>query len=257
MSSSTSIQKALARALTNDRAGSVSSKDAKAIADAGIKEIFKSADPAATFARTQKFVEAAKVLVGSETAPAAKTLGQFETRGQGAVSARIEQLTGHKQLPAALAKEFKALLTDSGMAESAAAVKISNVKSSGSSFTFDYELGGEKKSAHAISYAGGHVLSPVKLTKATLDAATNAMRKQFDEEFSDLAEEHSAAEISAMRKQIVPGHAFFPGQDSDPYSYTNEYPVVLSMNNPTGSDHGFYVGIDPKKPSEASAYTFN
>lgn len=249
------IQKSLVTALTNDKAGAVSLSDAKAISEAGIKEIFKSKDPAATFARTQKFIDAAGPLASSGSVSA--MLNKYKARGQGAVEARLEQITGNKQLPASIAKRFKELMVDTSVAGSASDVKISGVKQSSAGYEFKYEIGGETKSAFAISYAGGHVLSPVKLTKTALDAASEAMRDILAEDFQEMLEEHTAAEVKAMKKLVVPDHAFFPGQDSDPYSYTDEYPVVLSLHNPTGSDHGFYVGIDPAKPAEASAYAFN
>ncbi|MBI2377986.1 MAG: hypothetical protein HYV07_28545 [Deltaproteobacteria bacterium] len=256
MSSSVGIRKALATALTNDKAGSVSKSDAEKISKAGIGEIFESKDPAATFTRAKKVVDAAKLLASSRGG-ATSTLNRFDARGQGAVTARIEQLTGEKQLPEKISSAFKQTMVDTGLAPSKAAVSITNTKKTSSNYQFDFEIGGKTGRAYAIKYADGYVMSPLKLTKSTLDAATHAMRNAFDEEFQDMTAELSASERAAMRRAIVPERALFPGEESDPYNYSDEYPLVLSMANPTGSDHGFYVGIDPKKPSGASAYTFN
>ncbi|MFC1707213.1 hypothetical protein ACFL59_10445 [Planctomycetota bacterium] len=66
----------------------------------------------------------------------------------------------------------------------------------------------------------------------------------------------SISQIAGMRESIQPERAFFPGEDSDPHGYTSDYPLVLHMSNPTGSDHGFFTGVNPAT-SEFDSYSFN
>ncbi len=96
-----------------------------------------------------------------------------------------------------------------------------------------------------------------KLTKANLDTATKAFQKYFDEERApDLRSNGtSAAEVRAMRADFKPHYVFFPGQ-SDPNDLVSSYPLVFSFKNPTGSDHGCYVGLNPTN-GDTEAYTFN
>lgn len=247
----------LADAITNDARGVVSRKDAEKLVYAGVKEIFSSDDPLSTYEGNQRYIGAARALLGKDKA-AKKALDAYSARGMGAVAVRLEQLTGNKQLPLELKDRFVENLVDHEVVESASDIKISNVKGDKETgFSFDYTIGDEKRTGYAVPYQGDLFLSPVKLDSATLDAAVEAMKTAMgDEDFFD-GWEMSDDEISATLDAIVPDRAKFPGEYSDPYNYTDDYPVVLVMSNDTGSDHGFFVGIDPANPNDASGYTFN
>lgn len=254
------IAGALAAALTNDRKGAVSRADARRMVEAGVQDILGAKDPEATYAASQKYIQAAKALVGGQTALAA--LASFDKRGIDAVAIRQGQQSGGAVLPVPVREAFLDIMEYGEVAPSRDAVTISNTTgSSATGFQFDYTIGGETKKGYAIPYAGHFVLSPTPIEKKTLDAATAKMRQHFDEHFApfmaEWAPENTPAVIAQVRAAIRPERAYFPGEYSDPYNFVADYPIVLSFDNQSGSDHGFFVGIDPKKPGEAEAYDFN
>lgn len=254
------IAAALASALTNDRKGAVSRADAQKIVKAGVQDILASKAPEAAYGHAKKYMQAAKALVGGQTALA--ELGRFDKKGLHAVSVRLAQQTGQSQLPIPVRDAFLDLMEYGEVAPSRDAVSISNTTGSAATgFRFDYTIGAETKTAYAIPYAGQLVLSPVPIEKKTLDAATAKMRAHFDEHFApfmaEWAPENTPAVIAEVRAAIRPERAYFPGEYSDPYNFVADYPLVLSFDNQSGSDHGFFVGIDPKKPGQAEAYDFN
>ncbi len=255
------IAAALATALTNDRKGAVSRADAKKIVNAGVEDILASEAPASSYAGSHKYIAAARGLVGQDSR-VVRELDRFAQKGEDAVAVRLGQQTGQVQLPLGVKEAFLDIMEYGEAAPSRDAIGISNVSGgSQSGYRFDYTIGDETRTAHAIPYAGHFVLSPIAIEKKTLDAATAKMRAHFDEHFApfmtEWASENTPAVIAAARAAIRPERAYFPGEYSDPYSFVETYPLVLSFDNQTGSDHGFFVGIDPKKPNEAEAYDFN
>lgn len=254
------IAAALAAALTNDRKGSVSRADAQKVVAAGVRDILDAKDPEASYAVSQKYIQAARTLVGGQSA--LTELGRFEKKGLHAVTVRLEKETGQTQLPLHVRDAFLDIMEYGEAAPSRDAVSLSNTTGSpATGYRFDYTIGAETKTAYAIPYAGHFVLSPVPIEKKTLDAATAKMRQHFDEHFApfmaEWSDENTPAVIAQARAAIRPERAYFPGEYSDPYNFVADYPIVLSFDNQTGSDHGFFVGIDPKKPGQAEAYDFN
>jgi len=248
---------ALARALTNDKHGTVSAADAKAIVQESVKEIADAKDPQRAFERSQQTVRAALALV-SPTGAAGKTLNEFPTLGKNAVSTRLAELAGAGSLPNDVKAELKTLLVDAGVIDRSASFRTESVKGDAQKgFSFEFSAGAVKGKAHALRYRDRWVLSPVPLSKKNLDDATNAMRAWFDTDFAPDMRQWgaTAAEIKEARAALLPRYAFFPG-DSDPHDLVTSYPVVLSFDNESGSDHGLYLGINAQN-GDHEAYAFN
>lgn len=249
------VRHAIGKALTNDDNGMVSASDAKAILNAAVGAIKKSKEPEKVFEAAKADLKAAERFLG-RTGEARETLRSFDNVGRGAVATRLEQLTGTAQLPLDVRDAFVGLVRDQAMGDGQ--VKLSNVKGSVSSgFSFTWKVDGQAHEAHATRYLGEWVFSPVKITKANLDAATKAFQKYFDDDWAPELRDNGStpAEVRAMRADFKPQYVFFPGQ-SDPNDLVSSYPLVFSFSNPTGSDHGCYVGLNPTN-GDTEAYTFN
>jgi hypothetical protein len=253
----TSTRSALTRSIHNDKAGTVSEKDAKNIVAAALGEIARSDKPQETFEDNKRYVAAAEVLLGKDP-DAREVLGSYQKQGLNAVSARLEAMTGQTQLPPDARKAFVDHMEGVLYGADDQRVELRNVRGNArEGFTVDFTAGAHSGTAHLLPYQGTWIPSPVKLDKKDLDAAVAAMQSYFDENWvPELGDDHSAAEIQKMRAALLPQSVFFPFQDSDPNNFSVDYPVCFSMNNPTGSDHGFYVGLNPAT-GEAEAYDFN
>jgi hypothetical protein len=247
---------ALAHALTNDKHGVVSAADAKKIVAESLTEIAVAKDPQRAFVRSQQTINAALALV-APTGKAQEALKEFGVAGQNAVSVRLGELAGAGALPADVKASLKTLLVDAGVIAPNASFRTDAVKGDATKgFSFEFTAGAVTGKAHALRYANSWVLSPVPLTKKNLDNATAAMRAWFDTDFApDMATYASAAEVKSAREQLLPRYAFFPGS-SDPQDLVTTYPVVLSFDNQSGSDHGLYLGLDPAT-GDHEAYAFN
>ena len=257
MSKITSTRSALTHGIHNDRAGTISEKDAKNIVEAAVGEIARSDKPQETFQANKRYVAAAEVLLGKDP-DAREVLGSYQKQGLNAVGARLEAMTGQTQLPHeaqhAMVDHMKNVLY--GAADQR--VELSNVRGNArDGFSVDYVAGANSGTAYLMPYGGSWIPSPVKLSTRDLDAAKAAMQSYFDENWvPELKDDHTDAEIQKMRDALLPQSVFFPFQDADPYNFSVDYPVCFSMNNPTGSDHGFYVGLKPAT-GEVEAYDFN
>ncbi len=249
------VRHAIGKALTNDDNGTVSAKDAKAILNAAVGAIKKAKDPEKTYETARADLKAAERFLG-RTGEAKETLQSFDQVGRSAVAMRLEQITGNAQLPLAVRDNFLAFVKDHELATGQ--MKLTNVKGNETlGFSFTWTAGGQAQTAYAVPYLGNYVFSPEKVTKANLDAATKAFQAYFDAEWAPELRDNgnTAAEVRAMRAELKPTHVFFKGQ-SDPNNLVDSYPLVFSFNNPTGSDHGLYCGLNPRS-GETEAYTFN
>lgn len=257
MSKITSTRSALTHGIHNDKAGTISEKDAKNIVAAAVGEIARSDKPQETFEDNKRYVAAAEVLLGKDP-DAREILGSYNKQGLNAVSARLEAMTGQTQLPPEAKQTFVDHMKNALYGADDQNVSLSNVRGNArDGFTVDFVAGTNSGTAYLMPYEGNWIPSPVKLSTKDLDAAKAAMQSYFDENWvPELKDDHSDAEIKAMRDALLPESVFFPFQESDPYNFSVDYPVCFSMNNPTGSDHGFYVGLRPAT-GEAEAYDFN
>ncbi len=247
---------ALAHALTNDKHGVVSAADARTIVAESVTEISRANDPQRAFVRTQQTVNAALALV-APTGKAQEALKEFGIVGQNAVVVRLGELARAGALPADVKRSLNVLLADAGVIAPGATLHTNAVKGDANKgFSFEFSAGAVTGKAHALRYGAGWVLSPMPLTKKNLDDATAAMRAWFDTDFApDMATYSSPAEVAAARTKLLPRYAFFPGA-SDPNNLVAAYPVVLSFDNQTGSDHGLFLGLDPAT-GDHEAYAFN
>jgi len=248
----------LADALENDPEGVVDARDARKITDAAVDAIARAKDPEKVFTANRKFLSAAATLSDGKTTTK-RALDAYEAKGRDAVMARLAQTTGAAQLPIDARDAFVSELRDHGIVGERAAVKIEGVKGDAAGgFEFKWSAGAKKGDGFVLALKdGGHFTAPAKVAKKDLDAATAAFRKHFDESWAAQLKDDGAtpAEVRKMRAEIVPSRLLFPGE-SDPNDLASTYPLVFVMNNPTGSDHGFYVGLDPRT-GDSEAYDFN
>ncbi len=248
---------ALAHALTNDKHGVVSAADARVIVAESLTEISRANDPQRAFVRTQQTINAALALV-APSGKAQEALKEFGIVGQNAVVVRLGELARAGALPSDVKRSLSVLLADAGVIAPAAPFHTNAVKGDASKgFSFEFSAGAVTGKAYAVRYGAGWVLSPMPLTRKNLDDATAAMRAWFDAEFApDLAAaDASPVEIADARAKLLPRYAFFPGA-ADPDDLVTAYPVVLSFDNQSGSDHGLYLGLDPATGAH-EAYAFN
>jgi hypothetical protein len=248
---------ALARALTNDRNGVVSAKDAKVIVEESVAEIKAAKDPQRAFERTTQTINAALALV-SPTGAAQKTLKDFSTVGKNAVSVRLTELAGAGALPADVKAELKKLLSEADVIDHRATFRTDAVKGDAQKgFSFEFTAGSVTGKAYALRHNDRWFLSPVPLSKKNLDDATTAMRSWFETDFVPDMQQWgaSAQEIREAREALLPRYAYFPGA-SDPYDLVSSYAVVLAFDNESGSDHGLFLGIN-FATGDHEAYAFN
>lgn len=251
-----SARRALTTAMHNDRRGIVSRADAERIVEAGLGEIAAATDPAAALQNAQRFVAAGQALVGRDH-NATDTLNSFRSRGQDAVRARIEELTGNKQLPTSVTRSFDDRLGPYGSLEVDGPATFTNVKGDDQTgYTFDWAAGNKSGKAYAIPFEGQLVLTDRPVPTAMMKAAVDEMRSYFDSYFATdlLNYGETAASIADMRSSIGISSFLWAGED-DPVGANSSYDFAFSMHNPTGSDHGFYVGVN--RDGTAGADSFN
>ncbi len=248
---------AFVRAVSNDHRGLVSRADAERILEGALTDITTSDAPQAAFDNAARYVSASRSLLGTD-AHASATLNTFSGAGASAVLARLEALTGQTQLPQVVEKAFADLVEYDELGVTGP-ISLSNVQGNATAgFSFDYKVGDTSGQAFAAKFDGAWILSPIKLTAADVDAATNAMRNYFDSYWvTDLRSDWglSDAEIDDMRAAITVDGFVWPA-NPDPIGIADSYPVALSFNNPTGSDHGFWAGYNPAT-GDSDAGDFN
>lgn len=251
---------ALGRALLNDPKGVVDERDAKRIVGRALAEIRRARDPEKAFESIKPTIAAARDLTerGAAARDAKKVLASYEPIGAKVVAERLAKLTGEKQLHLEARDGLVSLLRDHEIVSGSAPIKISNVKGDArAGFEVDYASGRTKGKAFVTKVGGEWFYAPQKVDRRTLDLATDAFRKYFDDEWAPELRDMgaSAAEVREARAKLLPTHALFPGEE-DPQGYVNDYPLVLQFRNETGSDHGCYAGVNPAT-GEVSVYTFN
>jgi len=253
------VQAAFTRAVSNDNQGVVSERDARNIVDAAVGQIHSSDKPQEAFESSKRFIRAAEVLLGKDR-DAKDVLGSYEDVGLNAVTARIGQLTGQTQLPHSAEASFKELMGDHLWGADNQEVTISSVEGNErEGYSFDYKAGDNQGKAHIYSYGGEWVSSPVPLEKRDLDRAVETVQSHFDEYLAaELRDDWGLPpeEVASIREGFSPRHVYFPWFSSDPYDFSRDFQICFAMTNPTGSDYGFFVGMDLDGP-RAEAYDFN
>jgi hypothetical protein len=250
---------ALARALTNDRAGKVSEADAKKIVEAAVSEIVAAADPVAIFENNQRFIDAARLLRGGDK-DVPVVLDGYRERGLSAVNLRLSQLSGGPVLPLEAERAFEQMVNDYELA-TPGDVTVSNVSGSNAQgFTFTWKaVDGTTGQARALLVEGNWFFTDKPITRVDLDRAQVHFLAYFDAEIAPELENDwglDPAEIANIRKEVRPRRAYFDGEMSDPHGLTSTFPFVISFENPTGSDHGYFLGFNPTT-DETEAYTYN
>ncbi|MBI5494006.1 MAG: hypothetical protein HY904_03205 [Deltaproteobacteria bacterium] len=249
---------AIGKALTNDPAAIVDAKDARKIVETALQEIKEAEDPRKAFDKTLPAVLTARKFLGETNAgTAARVLSSFEKRGKSAVDVRLQQLAGGAtQLPTAATDAFKQMMKDQALASGNVTLK-EVTGSARDGYAFSYTAGGKTREAHALKAGDEWFFSPQKVTKEDLQTVTRAFQKYFDEEWAPELRDNgsTAAEVRRMRTEFTPQRTMFPGE-SDPSNYAADWPLVFSLNNPTGSDHGCYVAFNPADKT-TECYTFN
>lgn len=245
---------ALGQALANDAGAIVSEADARAVVDAALRAISEADSPREVFELNKKTMGWALEAKGADP-DTARILRSYAQRAAEAVSLRLEVLNGERQLPLSALRQVESELgglygswAREAFAFEPAAVEISSVDGDESAgFSFSYTAGTEEGQAFVIEYENRWVLAPTSVTTETLDRATADMRDYFDRHMAgDLIDEDATPEeVAKMREAIVPVRVMFPREPSDPAGLCDSYDLVITMHNPTGSDHGLFAGINP------------
>ena len=253
----------LTYALSNDHRGIVSRYDARRILQAGITAILESDDPQATYEANMKYFNAARATLGSDVR-ASKLIDRYTVAGQRAVYER-DGMLNPSALPLEARKRFFTMLSwrlDALDNVPESKLEISAVNELASDhYEFKYAFSGTnvKGTAYAIRYDGGWVMTPVELGTSDLDVVTENLKSHYREyfisEWDDTDPDYDDRVRDALGS-LGPDDVMWPGGYSDPYNYTNDYPVVFVTGDPDGSDHGIFTGYNPDT-GEVDTYAFN
>lgn len=248
----------LARALRNDTKGVVSESDARKIVNAALADIAKSDKPENAFESNKRFIDAARALASADK-DIPRLLESYVAKGQSAVHARLEQLNGGATLPTDVKAAFSEQLkwADLTSRDSVTIKNVTGNTTSGYQFKWQ-DADGKTGDGFAVKHDGDWFMADRKISKANLNKATDLFLEYFDAEIAPEMKNDwgsSAAEIKSARDAVRPTRAYFSGE-SDPHDLVSSYPFVLTFENATGSDHGYFLGFNPGT-GESEAYAFN
>jgi hypothetical protein len=163
--------------------------------------------------------------------------------------------TAKGPLPDVAKASFVSMLRGTGVIPDKGWVKFTTAASSKLPIKFDFKAGAKTGSGYATLYKGKWVFSTQQVTQKDLTTVTKAMVSYLKENFFPNNDE-TPAQIAKLCKMVRPERTFWKGETTDPYNLVGSYPMVFCMLNPTGSDHGFYVGYNPKTHT-TEPYDFN
>jgi hypothetical protein len=159
-------------------------------------------------------------------------------------------------LPAAMRSALTEALATVDV-DPAARVDIRNVRTVDGGRAFEVSSNNFNGSLFAREVDGTVFVASKPFDANTVRVAARAALADFDANWRPEMEANgnSAAEIADARASWQPIRIFLDG-DSDPTGLTADFPIVFSIRNDTGSDHGVYVGVDPAS-GETMATNFN
>jgi hypothetical protein len=158
-------------------------------------------------------------------------------------------------LPDVAKASFVSQMRGTGVIPAGGWVKFTALPSSKQPIKFDFKAGAKSGTGYATLYKGTWVFTAQPVTKKDLTTVTKAMVSYLKENFFPNNDE-TPAQIAKYCRMVRPERTFWTGEMSDPYNLVGSYPMVFCMRNPTGTDHGFFVGYNPKTKA-TEAYDFN
>jgi hypothetical protein len=163
--------------------------------------------------------------------------------------------TAKDPLPTVAKATFVSLMRGSDVIPDKGWVKFTSVKKGNGPIQFTFKAGSKSGSGFATLFNKKWVFTTQKVTQKDLKNVTKAMVSHLKEYFFEGSDE-TPQQIAKYCKLVRPQRTFWTGETSDPYNLVDSYPLVFSCTNPTGTDHGFYVGYNPKTKA-VEAYDFN
>jgi len=158
-------------------------------------------------------------------------------------------------LPTVAKATFVKMMRGSDVIPNKGWVTFTSTKQGKGPIQFTFKAGSKSGSGYAMQYKKHWVFTTKPVTSKDLTTITKAMVSHLKEYFFE-GWDASPKQIAKYCKLVRPERSFWNGETSDPYNLVGSYPLVFSCTNPTGSDHGFYVGYNPKTKA-TEAYDFN
>lgn len=239
-----SARQLLAAAIHNDPMGVISEADARAMVSAALQEISSARDPAFIYEGNLRFVRAAQVLVGRD-ADAEVALVNFVSRGQQAVHERLAELDRAGRVPAGVDQAFRWLVEQQEILGSVGALVLSDAvwDADQARWSFVWRADGRSGPAFALRVRGRWVISPEPLEASLVASAERLARSWFSSEYE--AEWLDEQEHAAARDALAVLWQLWPDEE-DPLGLRDRFPKVFKLRNDTGSDEGFWIGLDPQ-----------
>jgi hypothetical protein len=156
-------------------------------------------------------------------------------------------------LPDVAKRTFVSLMRGTGVIPDKGWVSFKTSAGTAKQVKFDFKAGTKSGSAYATKYKGRWVFTPEAVGPKDLTAVTKSMVSYLKENFWQ-GGDATASQIAKYCKLVKPQRTFFKGESGDPDGLSSSYPMVFCFVNPTGSDHGFYTGYNPKTRATESYY---
>ncbi len=148
------------------------------------------------------------------------------------------------------------LVNDFGLAR-AARVELKDVSAAEGGFKLKIDSNVFSGDAFVKTIDGRTIVAPAPFSDATYRAVKQKALEFFDSDFKpDMRDWGSSTqEIRDARAAWLPMRALLKGED-DPDGLTSDYPLVFTIDNESGSDHGIFCGYDPST-GDGECYAFN
>ncbi|MCB9795568.1 MAG: hypothetical protein H6741_22935 [Alphaproteobacteria bacterium] len=234
------LRRLLSDAILNDnRGGVVSEADARALVDAALEALSGAQDPAALHAEQQRFIVAARALVGGDPDAATLLDGYARRAARLLTPSEAPESDAPQSFPEELWEAFVTLAEDDeALGELDGALERLGAEPQGEAWSFTWAAGSQRGVGWGLPWQGGWVLAPEAIAPEAIALARDVLTAALQADWIA-----SGMFDAAALAELRPWHALWPDQE-DPTGLGLRHPIVLRFNNPFGSDHGLYVGVD-------------
>jgi hypothetical protein len=165
--------------------------------------------------------------------------------------------TTKAQLPVQARAAFVKLMRGTDVIPSKGWVSFTSLGQVGNSkaMKFAFSSGNKSGVGYALRYKQQWVFTTQPVTSKDLSRVTRAMVGYLKENFFP-DQDVTPGQIAKYCKAVRPQRTIWQGETSDPQGLVSSFPMVFCLSNPTGTDHGFFVGYDPASHA-TQAYDFN